>query len=313
MKKDLIYYFVTLTISILFVCCQKVETNSIPPGPVSDLTAIPKNQAVWISWTNPVDVDFVKTKIVFDGNIIEIQKSENSALITELDNGKEYTFEISTADLSGNYSAVMTIKSTPDKYVTKLTGKETVDGTYLAVNSSFPRSIVIKGNQYKRTLQGGATKYIWEGTWQKENDTTYTFDYEYYTDDFRGIVHVADMLDKYNSAFCFDYADTTFYMEQAYEKIEGSMEFFPGLYKSYRKNFSEDEPSYSDTTYQYVSVTTEGLISFHTVSADYTSNETANWTNQDLLDGNYLFVTINCRTYLIDRKKIFRFAKVNSK
>ncbi len=34
-----------------------------------------------------------------------------------------------------------------------------------------------------KKMELGGTKYIWEGTWSFENDTTFKFDCEYYTDD----------------------------------------------------------------------------------------------------------------------------------
>jgi len=305
MMKNFTSYLILAVATLFFVACTKTENDSIPPKGVSGLSATPMNQAVQLTWVNPVDEDFDKTKIIVESNIVEIPKDYNSVLIENMENGKEYLFEISTCDVNGNYSESITIKCTPYKYVTSIIGREIESGTYDAVHPTFPVGIVVNGNQYKRTMQAGGTKYIWEGTWQKTNDTTYTYNYEYYTDDYRGIIHVANMVDKYNSAFCFDFKDTTFAVEEVYEKLEGPAGFITGKYMDYRKTTSDDEPSYNDTTHNFVTFTNDGVATYNNDG----TIETSNWDNQDLLDGKYLFVNINSRIYLIDRKKKYVFAK----
>jgi hypothetical protein len=305
MKSKLRILAILIGTAVLFAACQEDKIDTTPPGNVSGLAATPKNQSVLISWTNPVDDDFASTKIVFEGETIEIGKEDESRLFEGLENGIEYTFEVSTVDLTGNSSEPVILKSTPDKYVTKVEGRNIEPGTYESVGGSFPVTIVINADDYKRTLTAGGADYIWEGFWAKENDTSYLFHYEYYTDDYRGITHVANITERKNAAFCYDYSDTTFYTQMVYEKIEGNEDFISGEYRLYSRAVSDD-PAYSDTTCYYASFTEAGIVTY----SDSDNNiEIASWKNEDLLDGKFIFVLLNSKTYLIDRSRWIRYMK----
>lgn len=99
-----------------------------PPAPVTKLKIIKEdNQSVSLSWTNPTNTDYSKTKILYkvgsyptsstDGTV-GYEGSGTSATITGLVNDTEHFFRVFTYDTSGNEqnsTVGMQIKATPSE------------------------------------------------------------------------------------------------------------------------------------------------------------------------------------------------------
>ena len=287
-------------------CSKDDDIDTIPPEKVTGITAEALNSAVLLKWINPTDEDFLLTKITYGETIVEVSAEKNEKRIENLINGTEYTFELYSVDREGNISEPITVAATPDKYVTIVQGNDIVNGTFDRLNSSFPIEIVFNNSSCVQTMEAGGTKYIWEGTWSFENDTTYKFDCEYYTDDFQGVTHVANIVKRRTPTFNYDYSDSTFYVEKAYLKIDGDEGLLQGTYKSYMKDISDDAPSYSDTTFFYANVSQDGNIEY---SDSDGNTDSGDWDNQDLLDGNFLFVTYKDESYLVIREKSILYNK----
>lgn len=285
---------------------DKDDDDKTPPQTVSALSATSMNGAVEISWVNPTDEDFLSTKIQYGDVVVEIDKLKNELLVEGLVNGTKYTFNISTLDNDGNISESVAIQSTPDKYVTKVEGAAISSGTFNSIKSTFPVSVVINNYDYKRTMEAGSTQYIWEGAWSIENDTITKFDNNYHTVDFRGDKHVANIIERTNIALLYEYADSTIYVENVFEKTSGDENLLPGTYSYYIKSVSNDVPSYSDDTYYYATITDDGIISY---SDSDNNDESSSWNNTDLLNGRFIFVTYKSKTYLIIRDRTLRYLK----
>lgn len=287
-------------------CSKDEDLDTIPPEQVTGITAEALNSAVLLKWINPTDEDFSLTKITYGETTIEVSAENNEKRIENLINGTEYTFELYTVDKEGNISEPITVDATPDKYVTIIQGNDIENGTYDRLDASFPIEVVFNNTNCIQTMEAGGTKFIWAGTWSYENDTTYKFDCEYYTDDFRGITHVANLIKRKTPVFTYEYSDTTFFVEKAYLKIDGEDGLLQGTYKSYIKDISEDVTSYSDTTYFYANISQEGTIEY---SDSDGNSDSGVWTNQDLLNGNFLFISYKEETYLIIREKSILYNK----
>jgi diketogulonate reductase-like aldo/keto reductase len=85
--------------------------DNTPPAEVSALNGTSGNNQITLNWTDPSDSDFAKVIITYTpgGNAaIEVGKGAQTAIITNLANGTEYTFTLKTVDASGNESAGIT-------------------------------------------------------------------------------------------------------------------------------------------------------------------------------------------------------------
>ena len=101
--------------AMLFGCRQPTQPeDTTPPAEVTELKAVAGVGKVSLSWTNPNDEDLYQVKITAaseEGAIPSpIYKSVSSgqadtATISELSAGKEYTFTVKTLDKKGNESA----------------------------------------------------------------------------------------------------------------------------------------------------------------------------------------------------------------
>lgn len=291
---------------ITWSCEKENEVDKTPPAVASGIAVSTMNSSVKITWTNPGDEDFAKIKIVYGNNTIEATKEETEKIITDLENGSEYTFSFITVDKLGNESEPVIIKAKPDKYVTKTNAIPVTSGTYSRIKPIFPVTITINNSQYKRIMEAGGTQFIWEGTWGIENDTTCKFNYIYHTIDIRGDKHVATMDEKNNIAISYVHADSTIYSETVFEKKEGSSDFLPGKYSYYLKTVSSDAPSYNKSTYNYVTISEDGKVTY---SDSNGGTESSTWSNSDLLNGRFIFVKGNSKTYLIIRDRTVRYYK----
>lgn len=302
------YLVLTLVALILFAtsCSKDKDLDTLPPKQVTEVSAKALNSAVLLQWINPSDKDFLLTQISYEESTIEVSANNNEKKIENLVNGKQYTFKLCTVDKAGNISEPIVINATPDKFVTTIQGNDIVNGTFDRIDTSFPVDIVFNNSNYVQTMKAGETKYIWKGTWSFENDTTYKFDCEYYSDDFRGVVHIANMIKRRTPVFTYKYSDSTFYVEKAYLKINGDEGLLQGSYKSYMKEISDDTPSYNDTTYYYANISKEGTIEY---SDSDGNTDSSVWDNQELLNGNFIFVTYKKETYLVIKEKSILYNK----
>ena len=101
--------------AMLFGCRQPTQPeDTTPPAEVTELKAVAGVGKVSLSWTNPNDEDLYQVKITAaseEGAIPSpIYKAVSSgqadtATISELSAGKEYTFTVKTLDKKGNESA----------------------------------------------------------------------------------------------------------------------------------------------------------------------------------------------------------------
>jgi hypothetical protein len=111
-----IWISVTVLIGLLFMIstgCKKNFGDKTPPSEVINLTAVPSNGSVTLSWTDPADEDYEKVIINYLSFHLEVGKGLESLTINGLTNSTEYTFLIKTVDASGNESEGTEIKSTP--------------------------------------------------------------------------------------------------------------------------------------------------------------------------------------------------------
>jgi len=143
---------------ITWSCEKENEVDKTPPAVVSGIAVSTMNSSVKITWTNPGDEDFAKIKIVYGNNTIEATKEETEKIITDLENGSEYTFSFITVDKLGNESEPVIIKAKPDKYVTKTNAIPVASGTYSRIKPIFPSTITINNSQYKRIMEAGGTQ-----------------------------------------------------------------------------------------------------------------------------------------------------------
>lgn len=90
---------------------SSVGSDTIPPSPVANLTAIPDNSSVSLSWTNPTDSDFDHVVINYAGG--SNSTSATSITIAGLTNGTEYTFYLIAYDNAGNASTEAIVSATP--------------------------------------------------------------------------------------------------------------------------------------------------------------------------------------------------------
>lgn len=123
----------------LFIACGDDDSpdnsDTIPPAEVTNLSGVPGDGQVTLSWTDPSDDDFSKVEITYASGTttIEVEKGEQATIISGLTNGTAYTFTVKTVDASGNKSeGVNSVPytplgsdpddNTPPAEVTELTG-----------------------------------------------------------------------------------------------------------------------------------------------------------------------------------------------
>ena len=93
---------------LLFAACGENETfeepDTVPPSAVTALNAIVGDGQVTLNWTDPTEDDFDHVEITCSRSEekIFVEKGIQTALITGLINGEEYTFSLTTVDAAGN-------------------------------------------------------------------------------------------------------------------------------------------------------------------------------------------------------------------
>lgn len=124
------YYYAIYTYDSMYnysngVTASATPYNSgdvIPPGVVTNLTAIPGDTQVELSWENPTDTDFVGVVIIYrtdrypttltDGSQI-YDGNGTSFIHTGLINGTTYYYTFFSYDASNNFSSGVNIEATP--------------------------------------------------------------------------------------------------------------------------------------------------------------------------------------------------------
>jgi uncharacterized Fe-S center protein/chitodextrinase len=84
------------------------DEDKTPPAEVTGLNGIAGNAQITLNWTDPADEDFENVEITYspgNNNTVQVNKGVQTAVINNLTNGTAYTFNLKTADKSGNKSA----------------------------------------------------------------------------------------------------------------------------------------------------------------------------------------------------------------
>ncbi|MDR1937066.1 MAG: aldo/keto reductase, partial [Tannerellaceae bacterium] len=124
MKTNIIYLFRQASLALiccLFMACgndNPDNSDSTSPAEITNLNAVPGDGQVTLNWTDPTDNDFAKVVITYTpgGNTaIEIGKGVQTAVVSGLTNGTEYTFTLKTVDASGNESAGLQSAAKPEE------------------------------------------------------------------------------------------------------------------------------------------------------------------------------------------------------
>ncbi len=94
-----------------------VVADTTAPAEVLNLIASSGDRSVILNWTNPSDEDFAKVVITYgvDGTTVVrgIPGGSGKQYITDLTNGKEYTFTVMAVDRIGNVSDGVQVSSVP--------------------------------------------------------------------------------------------------------------------------------------------------------------------------------------------------------
>ncbi|MCG8697555.1 MAG: fibronectin type III domain-containing protein [Bacteroidales bacterium] len=291
---QLLNYLITLFL-FLFLSCEDENSDTTPPNTIQDLVVIAKNEQVLLQWKNPEDDDLHKIILAFNDTLIEIDPMHESITIKGLTNDTEYTFELYTVDKNGNQSIATTVKATPVHFVTTVNGKEFESGTYEKFGIN-PSKIIIDGINYDKSWGNDGNSGSMKGTLEKVNDTTYVCKIDYVFND----EHMAYVEQKRNSVLCFELDDTTYFKENAYEKIEGENDKIVGKYQSTFMAYSTDNDNYNDTSYSYLEFKDNKDVEYSS-SSGY--SKSYKWSSDELNNNNYIFVKLNNRTYLIEKRE----------
>ena len=132
-------------------------TIDTPPTDVADLKAESGRNEIILSWKNPLDEDFVKVVIAYEGRSVEASKAEGEMKrITGITNGR-HTFTVKAYDAGGNASGGVSVYAwkgagemlgTPADASQKQ--KDTVKASYMDGASG---NIKIDGNTIEKTSE----------------------------------------------------------------------------------------------------------------------------------------------------------------
>ncbi len=94
---------------------QVVPADTVPPGTVTSLQALPADQAIQMVWEDPhtSDLRHVILMVSPGGTSTTIPSGTQHAAITSLTNGMAYTFVLTAIDYSGNESDPVFVVETP--------------------------------------------------------------------------------------------------------------------------------------------------------------------------------------------------------
>lgn len=125
-KKTTNNSFSTILLGLLFTFIMLSSCNNddlagdtTPPGEVSNFTAEAGDTNVTLSWTPPTDSDVSGYSLNYTPNgpvsPLVLNNTTTTTIISNLENGTEYTFSISVVDASGNTSVGVTAIATPQQ------------------------------------------------------------------------------------------------------------------------------------------------------------------------------------------------------
>ena len=110
---------IILMLVLLVSACRKERINidTTPPPPVTDLVSSPQDGTVILSWTEPNSSDLATIEITYSpgSSMVYSQAAGlDGATISGLTNGTEYEFSVKTVDQEGNKSDAVIIYDTPN-------------------------------------------------------------------------------------------------------------------------------------------------------------------------------------------------------
>lgn len=82
---------VALLVCLVFIGCPNTtapeKPDTTPPAQVTNVTVVPSDGQVTLTWTNSTDKDFEKIKIVYGdpAKTVEVPKTETTKVITGLE------------------------------------------------------------------------------------------------------------------------------------------------------------------------------------------------------------------------------------
>jgi len=108
-------------LSLFLTGCRNSLTSivdTIPPGPVLELTATAGDGQISLSWTNPTDSDFDHVELWSGtGGLTDTRYNETiipaGTVISSLSNGSTYTLLVKSIDTNGNISTGVSTTATP--------------------------------------------------------------------------------------------------------------------------------------------------------------------------------------------------------
>ena len=296
------FFFTKLVVSMsvftLLFSCSKSDSTLLDevPNKVSNLSAEAKNEKILLTWENPVDNDLDKIVISYNGITKDIVKTENSFLAEDLINDKEYAFNLYAIDIGGNKSPIVSINSIPKGFVSSYNGTEYSSGTYFIDKGSYTQQIIINGTDYKNSFTNSqGVKFIRDGKLIKNENGTFTYDYEYYGIRDGKKDHRAFIVDITNMVLSFEYNKRIRLASVVYEKIEGDAKFLTGKYKTFKNTSSVDQLNANENVEYLLEYKANGEV----IETSYGNETKDTWTNQDILNENVIFVIYNSKTYLI--------------
>lgn len=134
-------------------------SDTTPPAKVTELASAPAETEIFISWNNPKDGDYNKTKIQrkensyptshTDGNTV-FNDNKNSFTDKNLASGTDYYYSIFTYDSNNNYSAGSQFKITTKGEKPSGSAPAYPDGALIKTSDSFKVYVVI--NQKKKWI-----------------------------------------------------------------------------------------------------------------------------------------------------------------
>jgi len=148
-----------------------VVLDTTPPGTITNFAATAADGTVNLTWTNPTDSDFLKTKILYktgsyptsstDGTVA-YEGSGSSDGNTGLTNGTAYYFRAFTYDATGN-----TNSTTTNQQLTATPSAQKIYGVRVDTTNSNPEtSVTYIGDSIGFTpMSGGNGTFSW-GSWQ---------------------------------------------------------------------------------------------------------------------------------------------------
>ena len=148
-----------------------VVSDIVPPGTITDFAATTGDGTIDLTWTNPTDADFNKTKILMSTNgfatgdtdgTVCYEGSGTSISLSSLTNGTVYYFRAFTYDVILNKN-----NSTTNQQITATPSAQKIYGVRVDTTNSNPEtSVTYIGDAIGFTpMSGGNGTFSW-GSWQ---------------------------------------------------------------------------------------------------------------------------------------------------